>query len=77
MTTTTLAPSKTGHIEVHGVSYYYEIRGEGEPLLLLHGGLGTIEMFEPVLPILNAGRQTIAVDLHGHGRSTLGNRRSA
>ena len=33
------APTKSGHLEVNGVNYYYEIHGKGEPLLLLHGGL--------------------------------------
>ncbi len=73
-TTTAPAPKKTGHIEANGVSYYYEIRGEGEPLLLLHGGLGSVEMFHPLMPILGKGRQTIAIDLQGHGRSNLGDR---
>jgi pimeloyl-ACP methyl ester carboxylesterase len=68
------APSKTGRVEVAGVNYYYEVRGHGEPLLLLHGGLGSIDMFGPVLPALAKGRQVIAVDLHGHGRTPLGNR---
>jgi pimeloyl-ACP methyl ester carboxylesterase len=67
-------PTKTGHVEVKGVNYYYEIRGKGEPLLLLHGGLFSIGMFGPNLAILSAHRQVIAVDLHGHGRSTLGDR---
>lgn len=66
--------TSSGHIEANGISYYYEIRGQGEPLLLLHGGLGTIDMFEPVLPALSEGRQVIAVDLHGHGRTSLGDR---
>jgi len=57
-----------------GVETYYEVRGQGEPLLLLHGGLGNTDMFEPLRPILNPGRQLIAVDLQGHGRSSLGNR---
>jgi pimeloyl-ACP methyl ester carboxylesterase len=70
----TAAPAKAGHAEINGVNYYYEIRGEGEPLLLLHGGLGSIDMFGPVLPALSEGRQVIAVDLHGHGRTALGNR---
>jgi pimeloyl-ACP methyl ester carboxylesterase len=64
----------SGRVEANGVSYYYEIHGTGEPLLLLHGGLGTIEMFGPALPALAAARQVIAVDLHGHGRTTLGDR---
>jgi len=69
-----MAPSKTGRVEIAGVSYYYEVRGEGEPLLLLHGGLGSLDMFAPILPALWKGRQIIAVDLHGHGRTPLGSR---
>jgi pimeloyl-ACP methyl ester carboxylesterase len=65
---------KSGHIEVAGIRYYYEIHGRGEPLLLLHGGLGSIDMFAPILPILAEKRQVIGVDLQGHGRSTLGTR---
>jgi pimeloyl-ACP methyl ester carboxylesterase len=67
--------TKTGHAAVNGVRYYYEIRGEGEPLLLLHGGLGSIDMFGPILPMFTRTRQVIAVDLHGHGRTALGDRK--
>jgi pimeloyl-ACP methyl ester carboxylesterase len=66
--------SKTGYAATNGLNYYYEIHGEGEPLLLLHGGLGSIDMFGPVLPALAAHRQVIAVDLQGHGRTGLGAR---
>lgn len=68
------APARSGHVEANGVRYYYEIHGEGEPLLLLHGGLGSIDMFGPVLPALAGSRQVIGVDLHGHGRTALGDR---
>ena len=44
---------RKGSLPVNGIDYYYEIRGEGEPLLLLHGGLGQIEMFAPVMPVLH------------------------
>ena len=40
---------RSGYIAANGVDYYYEIRGRGEPLLLLHGGLGSIGMFGPIM----------------------------
>lgn len=67
-------PSKTGYQKINGLAYYYEIHGQGEPLLLLHGGLGSSDMFDPILPLLTASRQVILVDLHGHGRTGLGKR---
>jgi pimeloyl-ACP methyl ester carboxylesterase len=73
-TAATSAPARTGYVQANGVRYYYEIHGQGEPLLLLHGGLGSIAMFGPVLPELARGRQVIGVDLHGHGRTALGSR---
>ena len=68
------APTKTGRLEVNGVNYYYEFHGKGEPLLLLHGGMGSIDMFGPLLPALAKTRKVIAVDMHGHGRTALGDR---
>jgi len=66
---------KTGHVMSNGVNYYYEIHGQGEPLLLLHGGLGSMDMFRDLwLPAFAKERQVIAVDLQGHGRTTLGDR---
>ena len=59
-----------GHYaDVNGIKLYYETHGAGKPLILLHGGLGAIEMFGPNLPALAKGRQVIAVDLQGHGRT--------
>jgi pimeloyl-ACP methyl ester carboxylesterase len=68
-------PTKSGHAAVNGVNYYYAVYGTGEPLLLLHGGLGQIEMFGPNLTKLAQSRQVIGVDLQGHGRTALGNRK--
>jgi len=60
----------TGHYaEVNGINLYFETRGAGRPLILLHGGLGSGEMFRPVLPTLAERHQVIAVDLQGHGRT--------
>lgn len=74
----------TGYVSVNGLNYYYEIQGQGdlsteasaqaEPLLLLHGGLGSFEMFNSILPMLTEDRKVIGVDLHGHGRTELGDR---
>lgn len=68
------APVESGHIEAGGIRYHYELHGTGEPLLLLHGGLGSTDMFAPILPALAEKRQVIGVDLHGHGRTELGDR---
>ena len=54
---------------MNGLSLYYAEHGSGEPLVLLHGGFGTGEMFGPVLPALAAQRRVIAVDLQAHGRT--------
>jgi len=43
----TPTPTRKGYVPTSGISYYYEIYGRGDPLLLLHGGLGSIEMFAP------------------------------
>jgi pimeloyl-ACP methyl ester carboxylesterase len=68
------APTKTGYVTANGVNYYYEIRGQGEPLLLLHGGLGNINVFAPGISELAKGRTVIAVDSYGHGRTALTDR---
>lgn len=71
---TETGPTRSGHTLIHGVNYYYEIHGSGEPVLLLHGGLGSTDMFAPVLPAFAKERTVIAIDLQGHGRSLLGDR---
>lgn len=60
---------KTGYAPVNGLKLYYEIHGTGEPLVLLHGGLGATEMFSAIMPALSTNRQVIAVELQGHGRT--------
>src|SRR2546428_10445840 len=74
MQTSLPKPTKSGHAAVNGVNYYYAVYGTGEPLLLLHGGLGQIEMFGPNLTKLAQSRQGIGLDLQGHGRTALGDR---
>ncbi len=57
------------YADVNGLSLYHEVHGSGEPLVLLHGGVGAIEMFGPVLAALPEDRQVVAVDLQAHGRT--------
>src|ERR1700704_6721714 len=57
------------YAEVNGLKLYYETHGQGRPMILLHGGLGSGEMFGPVLPQLAERHQVVAVDLQGHGRT--------
>ena len=57
------------YADVNGINLYYEIHGTGRPIVALHGGLGSGEMFAQVMPQLTAHHQVIAVDLQGHGRT--------
>jgi pimeloyl-ACP methyl ester carboxylesterase len=64
------AQTKAGqYADVNGINLYYETHGSGRPLILLHGGLGSGEMFGPTIPALAANHQVIVVDLQGHGRT--------
>jgi pimeloyl-ACP methyl ester carboxylesterase len=63
------ASAKSGYAPVNGLKLYYEIHGSGEPLILLHGGLGAGDMFVPMMPVLSQHRQVITVDLQAHGRT--------
>ena len=63
--------SSTGQtIPINGMEMYYETRGEGEPLVLLHGGGGIGANWELIFKELPKGYRLIVPDLRGHGRST-------
>ena len=63
--------SKKGYSEVNGIKMYYEIYGQGKPIVLLHGGGSTIQTtFGRVIPMLAKHRQVIAVELQAHGRTS-------
>jgi pimeloyl-ACP methyl ester carboxylesterase len=70
--TTTWTSETTGtgaYADVNGLHMYYETHGSGRPMILLHGGLGSGEMFGPILPALAERHHVIAPDLQGHGRT--------
>lgn len=60
-------PTESGFAEVNGVKVWYQTYGEGEPLVLLHGGFGSVEMFGPNIEALAQGRKVIGIDLQAHG----------
>ena len=62
---------KCGYSEVNGLKMYYEIYGQGKPLVLIHGGGSTIQSnFEKVIPLFSKNRKVIAVELQAHGRTS-------
>jgi pimeloyl-ACP methyl ester carboxylesterase len=62
--------SKKGYSEVNGIKMYYEIYGQGQPLVLIHGGGSTIETsFGRIIPMLARKYKVIAMDLQAHGRT--------
>lgn len=69
--TTTEQPRPQGaYARVNGLDMYYEIHGTGHPLVLLHGGVLTIDLtFGAMIPTLAATHQVIAVELQGHGHT--------
>jgi pimeloyl-ACP methyl ester carboxylesterase len=65
-----MSQGTTGYAPVNGLRMYYEVHGAGRPLVLLHGGLQTIDLaFGDIWPELAADRQVIATELQGHGRT--------
>lgn len=61
---------KSDYSEVNGLKMYYEIHGQGKPLVLIHGGGSTIQTnFEKIIPLLAKNRMVIAVELQAHGRT--------
>ncbi|MFP2903619.1 alpha/beta fold hydrolase [Pyxidicoccus sp. 3LFB2] len=64
------AAPKTGYAPVNGLQMYYEIHGTGQPLVLLHGALTTVDTsFGKLLPGLAKTRQVIAVEQQAHGHT--------
>lgn len=63
-------PIKSGYAPVNGIKVYYEVFGEGKPLVLLHGAFYTISMnWEQLIPELSKTRKVIAIEMQGHGHT--------
>lgn len=63
-------PVESGMAPVNDIEIYYAIYGEGEPVLLIHGGLGHADVWGFQIPALAEKHKVIVADSRGHGRST-------
>lgn len=69
-------PSESGYVPVNGLKVYYEVYGNGKPLVLLHGAFMTIDMnWGELIPELSKTRKVIAVELQGHGHTPFSERK--
>lgn len=71
-----IKPAASGYAPVNGIDVYYEVYGEGKPLVLLHGAFYTIEMnWGQLIPELSKTRKIIAIEFQGHGHSPYSDRK--
>jgi pimeloyl-ACP methyl ester carboxylesterase len=72
--TESLKPATTGYAEsAEGLRVYYEVYGQGEPIVVMAGGLMDISTMAQTIGPLSRHRQVIGIDLEGHGRTALRN----
>ena len=71
-----IKPSNSGYVPVNGIRVYYEVYGEGSPVVLLHGAFYTIDMnWGQLLPELSKTRKVIAIEMQGHGHTPFSDRK--
>lgn len=71
-------PSESGYTSVNGINVYYEVYGEGLPVVLLHGAYYTIDLnWGQLIPELSKGRKVIALEMQGHGHTPFSDRKLA
>ena len=71
-----IKPSNSGYAPVNGIKVYYEVYGEGRPIVLLHGAFYTIDMnWGQLIPELSKTRKVIAIELQGHGHTPFSDRK--
>src|SRR3989338_1860790 len=69
-------PSDSGYAPVNGIQVYYEVYGEGMPIILLHGAFYTIDMnWGQIIPELSKTRKVIAIEMQGHGHTPFSGRK--
>ncbi|NCD69519.1 alpha/beta fold hydrolase [Mucilaginibacter agri] len=69
-------PAESGYIPVNGIKVYYEVFGNGKPLVLLHGAFMTIDAnWGELIPELSKTRKVIAIEFQGHGHTPFSDRK--
>ncbi len=69
-------PADSGYAPVNGIKVYYEVYGEGKPIILLHGAFYTIDMnWGQLIPELSKTRKVIAIEMQGHGHTAFSDRK--
>jgi pimeloyl-ACP methyl ester carboxylesterase len=63
-------PDQSGYAPVNGIQMYYAVFGAGDPVLLIHGGLGHADIWTSQVATLSKTHKVIVADSRGHGRST-------
>jgi len=63
-------PDQSGYAPVNGIQMYYAVFGSGEPILLIHGGLGHADIWASQVATMSKTHKVIVADSRGHGRST-------
>jgi pimeloyl-ACP methyl ester carboxylesterase len=72
----TIKPNHSGYAPVDGIKVYYEVYGEGKPVILLHGAFYTISMnWGQLIPELSKTRKVIAIEMQGHGHTPYSDRK--
>ncbi|KAA0989215.1 alpha/beta fold hydrolase [Dyadobacter aurulentus] len=65
-----IKPGESGYADVNGLKMYYEVYGEGKPLVLVHGSFMTIPMnWSQIIPMLARDRKVIVAEMQAHGRT--------
>jgi pimeloyl-ACP methyl ester carboxylesterase len=64
------APAESGYAKVNGIEMYYAVFGAGDPILLIHGGLGHADIWASQVAEMSKSHKVIVADSRGHGRST-------
>jgi pimeloyl-ACP methyl ester carboxylesterase len=69
-TTQSIKPAETGYADVNGLKMYYEVYGQGKPIILIHGSFMTIPLnWSHIIPLFAKDRKVIVAEMQGHGRT--------